>query len=60
LSELFDEVGSNFSGLLSLGVFDLGALRSLGNVDGGLLLSRELGVLLSGKRSSVVRLVPLN
>ena len=60
MSELFDEVGINFGGLLSLGIFDLGALGSLGDVDGGLLLSRELGVLLSGERSGVVRLVPLN
>jgi len=29
LSELFDEVGSNFGLLLSLGEFDLGALGSL-------------------------------
>jgi len=60
LSELLDEVGSDFLQLLSLGVFDLGALGSLGDVDGGFFLSRELRVLLSGERSGVVRLVPLN
>lgn len=60
MSELFDEVGSDFLQLLSLSVFDLGALRSLGDVDSGLFLSRELRVLLSRKRSGVVRLVPLN
>merc|ERR1712244_113756 len=60
LAELFGEVGSNFGGLLSLGELDLGALGSLGDIKSGLFLSGELGVLLSGKGSSIVRLVPLS
>ena len=60
MTELFGEVGSNFGELLSLGELDLGALRSLGDIESGIFLRGELGVLLSGKGSSIVRLVPLN
>ena len=47
MSELLGEVGVNFSLLLSLGEFDLGALGSLGDIESGFFFGGELGVLLS-------------